>query len=498
MRLPRRRLIPPLLLLAALLQPGGAMAEEAALQRRITLSFGRGTLAEAMRELGTAAGIPVDCNVRSLNRRPVLIYAKDRPLQQVLSSLADILRAGDGQLEWRQISVEGKTRIRLIEDRRHRSAREAALLKARQERVRAMSARLKRVNELHGLATKRRESNAESPDGPLIIYGSKTTGLVHPGSVRPDEAMLQHQLATAESLGYDVLSRLHQQQIQNLQKGGTLSFRFGDLPEEVRRPMMQRHGRTVVQFVRPDLHPGLTFEFRANRDLPDSFLKFRLFGLPERPDVQAVMPLPGIGLSHYGNLLYPGGPADETELPSLIRKALGPLKDARLERRSKLHREAKTNPELARKITVRSRTGLQAPDSNDAAVKERQLQVIEAFEQVARETGMLVVGDFDPLWNDYYSWLDEDRPGERLARAVSTDLTRLPLWEVLETLTDEERLLRWEVSKGRLLLRSPRIQHVMLDRIDLLDDRPPRKPSFPSPDDPKWRHRFVPHVPSGD
>jgi hypothetical protein len=223
-------------------------------------------------------------------------------------------------------------------------------------------------------------------------------------------------------------------------------------------------------------------EWNSERDLPKSMLTYRLQGPPDRPGIRFIIPMtPGSGMG-WPDLLHPALPS-ESERPEWMKEALADSVASRQERRERVRQQAERDPDLRKPVRVPEWEEIPDPERPSQTMKRRARGLSVTLQQLADQTGLSILADYDPCWDDYYSWLDYHKPGRRMPRYLGDGLEKeKPLWEALEYVRDRFRV-EWKKSGKFLVVRSRRVPYAEIDRIDLFDKRRPPPIRFPGVDD---------------
>jgi hypothetical protein len=436
--------------LALALQSAGAASESRGrLDEPVTFSVTRVTLAEAVARLGEAAGVPLEVRGRGIAPRPVQLFIREQPLRPVMDEIARFAAEPPGACRWSAATVDGAAGYRLSEDQTSRLARERLHRRLFLERTRRLEASLRLAVQAARLSPEEWEAVRKRRED-LAYWRSLN---------RPALAILTGVPAdgiAALFSGRCIL--LHYQELDDAGKDAIHQI-IGGL----------ENGRLTAPI--PGREP-VVFDWIRERDLPRSRITFRLAGAPDRPGIWAFIPiLPGGGWGDR-NLIQPPARIDETEKhPPWLLKVVEKRKQEQEQSREEARKRARKDPDLQQKISVRS--PVEVPDEKDPKKKlDRYCDLTMCLEQVAEESGLSILGDFDHCWDDYYSWTDPIRPGSRMRRSLDSPGFRdLPVWEVMESLAETFRIT-WQKRGRFLLVRSPRAPYAQIDGIDMLEMRP--------------------------
>lgn len=160
-----------------------------------------------------------------------------------------------------------------------------------------------------------------------------------------------------------------------------------------------------------------------------------------------------------------------------MKAALEPSRAAREKARKESEARARKDPDLLHKVTIIALQTVADPQ-DPKKTTQRYSDLSACLEQLAEASGLSVLGDYDPCWDDYYSWQNVSRPGTRHKTYMMQDLRNVPVWQALDFLA-ERFDITWEKKGGFVHIRSPRVLYAEMDGIDMLEHRPPGPPRLP-------------------
>jgi hypothetical protein len=434
--------------------PGGEGASrptppDERLKRPVDLSVSRVTLADALKALGTEAETPLACTDRGLTGRPVFLFIRKQSLGSVMHHLARFFPTAPGTCRWDRVTVEGQSGYRLVEDNSSRNARELALNRLRKSRRERLQAELEEAMRLTQLTPEEfQRVQDQHPE-----FWDSMSGL---------------------RVNYALLASLSPEETSRLLDGKGLNLPYSGLRPEQQRLVFQMVGDCTMSRPIPG-REGEELSWSTRKDLPKSTVTLRITGSPERPGIRMSVPtLPG-GSVGFPDMLHPGLPA-EKEQPEWMRAVATKRREAAEKDREQARETARKDPDLLQKITLTAM--VETPDPKQPGKSQkRYADLAMALEQVADRTGLSIVGDYDPCWDDYYSWQDFHMPGNRMKARLDKDMKDVAAWEALEAIAARFKV-SWEKRGKFLWVRSPRVLYAMLDGIDLLDERPAPRPKF--------------------
>jgi hypothetical protein len=138
--------------------------------------------------------------------------------------------------------------------------------------------------------------------------------------------------------------------------------------------------------------------------------------------------------------------------------------------REKFLRTAKTDPRLTTTVEIKAQIDVPDPQQPGRTMK-RFCDLADTLRQIADQTRLSIIGDYDPCWDDYYSRLDAHDPDLRTKQIVRADLPAMPAWQALEY-TRSHFEVEWEKIGEVIQVRSERIDYALMDHIDVLDPKP--------------------------
>jgi hypothetical protein len=421
---------------AASVVPAGGLESPA------TVTIRGATAADACAELARTTGLSLRCADPFLARRPVVLFAAERPVVEMMEALAEALRTEPGRCEWRRVGE----RFELIQSAGSRAARRALLRRLQRERAREFDARGRRLFQLDG-AGEAELDDARRRDPELVA------------------ALPQVRI------GAPLLQLLDRHQQAALGSGREVGVPIGALPlahQELVRSLVA--GTGTLRLTIPHDSGDLVFTWSVE-DLPTTPLLIRFVGEPDRPGVRCTIPtVPGSPVT-LPNLFYPEVPPAEHRLPWL-REALEAREKEELRQREAELAPLREDPDLRKLISVGR---VLEPDSSSESPTRRRADLSGVLAQVAKESGLGVVGDYDPCWDDYYRWNDSSQPGAAERKYLPADLEKLPVLEVMEVVRRVFRV-EWKKRGAWIFITSPRVPFAEIDGLDLLDHRPQAPP----------------------
>jgi hypothetical protein len=420
-------------------------------RKPISVSVSRAPVAKLLRELGRVAEVPLAAGDPVLGGRPLQLFVRGQPLDAVMQELAAFLATSPGTCSWTEATVDRRAGYRLIENSRSRRERAAMLGRLRDERRRRLEVELGTALTMAGLGQNDR----------IALYRKRPELLAW---------------VTAEGSSPRLLSTLSPTQRALLLSGKQLTLPYPEMSPQQQQIVYRMVGgerRMRHTTPRPGGGSPIVMEWQSPRDLPKTALNFRMAGLPDQPGIRVALPvLPG-SVCQDPDALHPALPSDE-DVPPWMRTILEQQRDRK--RRERLA-EAEKDPDLRQKVTLKALRAA-ADERNPKQTVQKYSDLSACLEQLADETGLCVLGDYDPCWDDYYSWSDIHRPGTRTKAHLMQDVKERPLWEVLGLI--EDRFVVSLHKAGKFIrVRSPRVPYAEIDGIDLLDNRPPAPPRIP-------------------
>lgn len=420
-----------------------------------------------MRALGRDVGVPLANGTPALARRPVLLYVRGQSIESVMGQIGAFFATSPGRCVWQPAKLDGVSGYLFREEARSREARTRLTERLRKDRARSLQADLDLALRL-----------ANQDDTSLQAHREK-----YPGHAFWMPAL---------KWNLRLLADLPELTKARLLSGEVVRWRCREMsPRQIAYIRQFFGGRTSARTSLPG-RPGYYLEWKLDRDLPGSEVIFRLSGKPDRPGILMTVPtLPNRRIGHP-DVLHPGIPRDGA--PDWARKIHAQRDRALAEERARLRARYASDALLQKEITVRAT--VPGPDPFGAGrTVPLFAEWTDALKQVADQSGMSVLGDYDPIWQDYYCWSDAVLPGRPHQKRMKNTVSG-PLWQVMEDLSRHFDV-EWERKGPFLLVRSRRVIYAVMDGIDLLDTRKPPPIKYPNPDDPDQRERIV-YDPSGE
>lgn len=403
----------------------------------VEMSISRVSVANALSDLGSEAGVSLSAE-RQLGLRPFQMFIRNQHLGAVLPQVAEVLSTPPGTCLWLKGAAGVRPAYRLVEDIRSGQERQALLLRSKDARRQRLQ---EDVNTAVSLAQMTPEQLTEA---------------------RKRHPELGYWIPALRS-SLALLGTLSPEQARQLTSGQGISLPYSKLSPEQQDLLRKAAGRRMMRGTlrRPD-GTSVVVEWRSPEDLPKTTLTFRISGSPDRPGIRVYIPtVAGSGMG-WPDVLHPPRLGERAQ-PEWMKEALKSKSDERVRRRRALEQQAAKNPGLRTKVTVRAFIDVRDPKDPKRGQK-RAADLSACLLQIADRTGLSVLGDYDPCWDDYYS------PGVRTPRVLAQDLIDWPLWRVLDFI--EEHFDISLQKKGKFIqVRSPRVLFAELDGIDLLDDR---------------------------
>jgi len=392
----------------------------------------------------------------ALASRPFVMHLRNGTPRQAMDDVAWFFATEPGKCSWVE-SPDGSLTLR--EDAASRKARANRATEQRNARSRRLVAELKNGMRL-GLLSEQ-ELSRQSRSHPELVWAMPAYRRV-----------------------FGILATLSPAQREAPLSGQAISLRVGDLG-----PVEQEYAQIILG----DVHRGRTsvppelgggwIEFVRERDFPNTPLIIRPAGQPDRPGVRVKLrPLPGwqVGVE---DLLHPEAPPPDGR-PPWLQEIIAKREDTEREKHQGFVDRMRRDPQLAQKVTLRRRVELPDPKQPGAKVMKAS-DLADTLRQVADQTGLSVIGDYDPCWNDYYCRLDPLEPNNRMKALILEDLAETPAWEAMEFIAKRFRV-EWGKRGNTIWVRSPRVPYALMDRIDLLD--PPPLPNH-------WQRLFKTYKP---
>lgn len=405
----------------------------------------RVTLKEALYRFSKVVHTPLQVT-EALASRPVVIYVREQRPRQAMDEIAWFFAMEPGKCYWAK-DAEGSLTLR--EDSTSRKARSERTAERRNTRMRQLVSELKNGLRL-GLLSNEGLSR-ESGKYPELVWAMP-----------------------AYRRTYAILAALNPVQRDALLSGRAISVPVGALGAVEKEYAQGMIGgvRKARRRVPPELGGGW-ITFVRDRDILTTPLTIRLAGRPDRPGIRVMLrPLPG-WQEGVPDLLHPQTPPPG-ESPDWLREVLTKRGiQARNQRKEFLDR-MRRDLQLSKKVTLRAKVEVSDP-TQPGGKTLRASDLADSLGQVADQTRLTIIGDYDPCWNDYYSRLDPLEPNNRTKEYVLQDLPEKPAWEVMELIAKRFQV-EWGKRGKTIWVRSPRIPYALMDRIDVLD--PPPLPTY--------------------
>jgi hypothetical protein len=269
-----------------------------------------------------------------------------------------------------------------------------------------------------------------------------------------------------------ILAGLNSAQRTALLSGEGLSIRIEELS-----PQEQQYARLMLGDVRrmrrsvPPSLGGGWIDWRADRDAPKTPLSIRLTGAPDRPGIRMVL-VPVVGMQQGTfDLLHAEAPQVR---PPWMEEVLKERERKERQERERFLEGLRNDPQFAKKISLTA--WLEVPDEErPGRTVRRACDLSDTLMQVADRTGLSIIGDYDPCWDDYYSHLDRHNPNAAYKQYLGADVADVPVWGALEVVRKRFRV-EWDRRGSVIFVRSPRTPFALMDGVDVLN--PPRVPDY--------------------
>jgi hypothetical protein len=426
---------------------GSAAAEPSASPRkRLDFTATRVTLKEATKSLGDAAGCPLRV-AESLAIRPVVLMLRGRTADEAMADLARFVATSPGKCSWTFDTSSGCST--LVEDAANRKAR---------------------VNKTESQRVSRYRQLISDMETAMRLALLPLSELVRARSRHPELAYTAPRLRRV----YGILAGLNTDQRRALLSGKGLSLRIGELPpaEQGYAQAMMGSILSARVSVPPELGGG-HMDWLAERDLPRTPLSIRLAGRPDRPGITvSIAYLPGVRRGAR-DALHPNPPA-EADRPEWLKDILKERERKEQKARQEFLDTVKGDPQLRTPVTLNAMVDVPDPKRPGRTIK-RFSDLADTLTQVADQTRLSIIGDYDPCWDDYYTRLDLHNPDMRSKQLLRGNLPSMPAWQAMEFVRTHFAV-EWEKRGSVLYVRSPRIPYALMDKIDVLD--PPLLPNY--------------------
>lgn len=353
--------------------------------------------------------------------RRVVVLARERPLTDVMRQLGRFLGTPPGMATWERQSQKDRLAYRLSEDLASRNARRGVLEKRYQE----VKSRFQEALAMADMTdTELAKLRARRPH--LVARMPTYRGWFHlVGSLPPD-------------------------QMERVFRGSPLQLGFSALSADQQEAVRGRVAK--IQYARSYTTPAgekRVETFDGTSEYPKSQLNVRLSGDPQRPGISAMIRVNPETATGHPNLLEPPAPS-AGERPAWFDAAVANKPQTRSKRRAQ-----PDDPDLLRRVTVRR--SVKIPEGEPDAGKDRS-SLTDALRQVAEQTGLPLIADYDPGFQDYY--------GRMWLNTLKEDLVAMPAGQALDRIA-ETWDVQWEKKDGWLRVRSPRAVWAALGEIDL-------------------------------
>jgi hypothetical protein len=375
--------------------------------------------------LGAQAGVVLVCNPEHARRR-LLLQAARRPLPDVQAVLARFIATPPGTCWWERRPVEGRPGYRLVEDLASRDA----LVREKQRRDQA---RYRWLKERLLLAQSLAEMSPEELKGMRDRYPNLVAGL------SPDMIRL--------ASGYGP------KELEQLFRGRSLNTAFSALSpgqQSLVRAGIGNQSYTVSRQL-PDGASMPLRSYRGAQQYRGARLSVSPSGSPERPGISVFVWLtPEVAFAN-SNIIDPRLPR-ESERPQWLRDLLA----TQPEKKAPPRRTRPTAAALQQRVTVRR--WVKTPAGQPGVGQPRVCFPADALQQIAAQTGLPIIADYDPGFRDYYR-----RDG---FINLKEDLVNIPVWEALDIIEDTWGLT-WTWKRDWLEVRSPRAIYALMGEVDL-------------------------------
>jgi len=131
--------------------------------------------------------------------------------------------------------------------------------------------------------------------------------------------------------------------------------------------------------------------------------------------------------------------------------------------------KVRIDPDLGARVTLRAMVDIRSAKGKQPI--KRFSDLADTLRQLADQTGLSILGDYDPCWDDYYTRIDPYLPDVRMKKLLRDDVVDVPAWKAFEFVADHFDVT-WEKHGRLIMVRSPRVGLALSDKIDLLDPAP--------------------------
>jgi hypothetical protein len=399
-------------------------------QRLVTVTSSYEPLATTLAELSRQTEVDLAAGEEALARHRLILLAKERPLGEVRAQIARFVGLPPGGSYWARRGVENAATYRLMESRASKEAR-AKRLRDRNARTTA------RIREA------------------LTLAGLDEEALAAQRERNPRLAAARNNFRAA----YALFRSLTPAQFDAALQSGRLSLPFSMLTPQQQQLVQGSVSRVRIRTFQPAPNGGETVSvYDGSRDFASSSVMIGLSGSAERPGFRVMVQMDRESALGCPNVLDPPIP-NADERPDWLADALEKSEAAeKAKRKRALGPRPPKDPDLLRRVTVHQSVFRPAVGGVKGKSGPYAASIGDALREIAAQTGLPVIGDFDPCYEDPFS-----RQGmQRLPK----DLVDVPLWEALDTLA-EVWDLQWEKKDGWLRVRSPRAPYALSGELDL-------------------------------
>lgn len=410
-----------LVLLAAVTVPGagdqfgGRSAPDGRVGQRVSVVAVGPSLTLLLRDLRRQTGVDLNCEPL-LARRRLVVVVRDRPLREVMDQIAGITATPPGRCAW-EAAGSG---YRLREDLRSKSARQELLRR--------------REGEFWQRLRLARAAAAMSPEELVKVRASFPRLALSPprGAVEilrgiPEEQLLLVSRGTPLDLAFDQMSRPLQECVR--EKIGRVRFTVSHAPD--------------------DAPETVTLRYEGSRDYRSARVLVRLSGTPDRPGLLVKIALTAASALETPNMLYPGVPSVDVQ-PEWLREAL--------EQEEKARRARGLQPPLDEDAALKKRINLRRMYPTRRGEDPRNNLLPDCLAQAAAQTGIPVIAQYDPCYEDYYT--------RTYPRSLKADLNGVTVREALERIA-RDFLVTWDRRGEWIRVWSERAIYADMDRMDL-------------------------------